>query len=100
MLWRSWSSVALATWAGCNRTLCVSRAGKALGDVSLGLEALSQGARPRLIRTTMRGPIGRLVRTFNEAATDVVAQTARLDQDRQQLLVVLGCDGRSRARGR
>ncbi len=70
--------------------LLVHRASKALADVSQGLETLGQGARPRLIRTTMWGPIGQLVRTFNEVATKIVAQTASLDQGRRQLLVVLG----------
>jgi two-component system phosphate regulon sensor histidine kinase PhoR len=70
--------------------LFLFRAHKAIADVTRGLEALRLGARPRSVRTTMHGPIGRLVRTFNEVAPKVVAQTARLDQDRQQLLVVLG----------
>jgi two-component system phosphate regulon sensor histidine kinase PhoR len=70
--------------------LFLRRAQKALEDVSQGLEALSRGVRPRLLRSTVGGPIGRLVRSFNEAATDVVGHSARLDQDLQQLLVVLG----------
>ena len=37
-----------------------------------------------------RGPVGRLVRAFNAAANEIEARTAGLDQDRQQLLVVLG----------
>jgi len=71
-------------------TLHMYRERRVLADVSQGIEALNQGVRPRLIRTTLRGQVGRLVRTFNEVANDVVTREARLDQDRQQLLVVLG----------
>ena len=44
----------------------------------------------RLVLSESGWPIGRLVDTFNSAATEVQARTARLDQDRQELLVVLG----------
>ena len=44
----------------------------------------------RLVLTESGWPIGRLVDTFNSAATEVQARTARLDQDRRELLVVLG----------
>ena len=37
-----------------------------------------------------RGPVGKLVRAFNASANEIEARTAGLDQDRQQLLVVLG----------
>ena len=40
--------------------------------------------------TAEHGPVGELVRAFNAAATAVEVRTAGLDQDRQQLLVVLG----------
>jgi two-component system phosphate regulon sensor histidine kinase PhoR len=66
------------------------RAWKALADVTAGLDALAQGARPRLVRTGLKGPVDQLVRTFNTVATQVADETARLDQERQQLLVVLG----------
>ena len=61
----------------------------ALAEVASGLEALAAGIKARPVLTAARGPVGRLVRTFNAAAAEVQAQTARLDQDRQQLLVVL-----------
>ena len=41
------------------------------------------------MRAATSGPLGRLVRTFNAAAADVHARLARLEQDRQQLIVVL-----------
>jgi two-component system phosphate regulon sensor histidine kinase PhoR len=61
----------------------------ALAEVILGLEALGAGVKARPVLTAARGPVGRLVKTFNAAAAEAQAQTARLDQDRQQLLVVL-----------
>jgi two-component system phosphate regulon sensor histidine kinase PhoR len=62
----------------------------ALVEVTRGLEALGRGVKPRVVMTGDLGAVGQLVNTFNAAATAVQAQTARLDQDRQQLLVVLG----------
>ena len=53
------------------------------------LEAVGAGTRARPVLSTARGPVGRLVKIFNAAAAETQAQTARLDQDRQQLLVVL-----------
>ncbi len=61
-----------------------------LADVTRGLESLGDGDRPRLVLTEGSGPIGRLVETFNAAATEVQTRTAQLDQERQELLVVLG----------
>jgi two-component system phosphate regulon sensor histidine kinase PhoR len=62
----------------------------AVAKVARGLEALGSGdeARPVLIAT--HGPVGKLIRAFNSAATDVQTSNAKLNQDRQQLLVVLG----------
>ena len=54
-----------------------------------GLEALGDGEKARLVLTESGWPIGRLVDTFNSAATEIQARTARLDQDRQELLVVV-----------
>jgi two-component system, OmpR family, phosphate regulon sensor histidine kinase PhoR len=62
----------------------------ALAEVARGLEALGSRQKTRPVLTATPGPVGKLVRAFNAAATDVQARTARLDQDRQQLLVVLG----------
>ena len=62
----------------------------ALAEVASGLEALRARERVRPVLTTARGPVGRLVRAFNTAANEIEARTAGLDQDRQQLLVVLG----------
>ena len=62
----------------------------ALSEVVSGLEALGARRKVRPVLTMARGPLGRLVRAFNAAANEIEARTARLDQDRQQLLVVLG----------
>jgi len=61
----------------------------ALREVTRGLEALGAGARARPVLTAAWGPVGRLVKTFNASAAESQAQTAALDQERQQLLVVL-----------
>jgi len=61
-----------------------------LAEVTRGLETLGDGEKARLVLTESGWPIGRLVDTFNSAATEIQARTARLDQDRQELLVVLG----------
>jgi two-component system phosphate regulon sensor histidine kinase PhoR len=61
-----------------------------LGELNRGLESLGRGGRPRFVMTGDRWPARRLARTFNSVATEIQAQVARLDQDRQQLLVVLG----------
>jgi two-component system phosphate regulon sensor histidine kinase PhoR len=84
-----WVGIALALGLAAT-ALYLQRARKVLVEVSHGLEALSRGTRSRLVRTTMQGPVGPLVRAFNEAATGVIERTARLEEDRQQLLVVLG----------
>ncbi len=62
---------------------------RALAAVAIGLEALRRGRKARVVRSTAAGPVGRLVRAFNSAATDVQSRAARLEQDRQQLIVVL-----------
>jgi two-component system, OmpR family, phosphate regulon sensor histidine kinase PhoR len=62
----------------------------ALDEVAGGLHALSARKRVRPILTAARGPVGRLVRAFNASANEIEARVAGLDQDRQQLLVVLG----------
>ena len=54
-----------------------------------GLEALRRGRKAHVVRSTAPGPVGRLVRAFNSAATEVQSRAARLEQDRQQLIVVL-----------
>jgi two-component system phosphate regulon sensor histidine kinase PhoR len=61
----------------------------AVADVTRGLEAVGAGTRARRVLTKARGPVGRLVKSFNEAAAEAYIERARLDQDRQQLLVVL-----------
>jgi two-component system phosphate regulon sensor histidine kinase PhoR len=61
----------------------------ALADVTSGLESVGAGMRTRPVYSAARGPVGRLVKTFNAAAAEAHAQRARLDQERQQLLVVL-----------
>jgi two-component system, OmpR family, phosphate regulon sensor histidine kinase PhoR len=63
---------------------------RALAEVRRGLEALGSRAKARQVLITARGPVGKLVRAFNTAATEIQTRTAGLDQDRQQLLVVLG----------
>jgi two-component system phosphate regulon sensor histidine kinase PhoR len=60
-----------------------------LSDVSGGLEALRRGRRAHVVRAARAWPIGRLVRAFNAAAADVSGRIDRLEQDRQQLIVVL-----------
>ena len=63
---------------------------RALAEVRRGLEALGSREKARQVLITARGPVGKLVRAFNTAATEIQTRTAGLDQDRQQLLVVLG----------
>jgi two-component system, OmpR family, phosphate regulon sensor histidine kinase PhoR len=63
---------------------------RALAEVTRGLEALGVGAKTRPRLRTVPGPVGRLVKAFNDAAAEIQANTARLNQDHQQLLVVLG----------
>ncbi len=62
---------------------------RALTSVATGLEALRRGRKAHVVRSAAPGPVGRLVRAFNSAATEVQSRTARLEQDRQQLIVVL-----------
>jgi two-component system phosphate regulon sensor histidine kinase PhoR len=62
----------------------------ALAEVARGLDALGTTAKSRPVLTTAPAPVGWLVRAFNAAASEVQVRTARLDQDRQQLLIVLG----------
>ncbi len=62
----------------------------ALDEVANGLQALGEREKVRPVFTMAGGPIGKLVRAFNASANEVEARIAGLDQDRQQLLVVLG----------
>jgi two-component system, OmpR family, phosphate regulon sensor histidine kinase PhoR len=62
----------------------------ALDEVAAGLQALGEQVKVRPVFTIATGPVGRLVRAFNASANEVEARIAGLDQDRQQLLVVLG----------
>ncbi len=66
------------------------RGSLALAEVVRGLRALRAGARIRPALRTAHGPLDRLVKSFNEAAAQIQADTARLNRDHQQLLVVLG----------
>src|SRR5438093_1465637 len=76
------AGVALAAYLGWRWAL-------ALAEVTRGLDALGAGAKVRPILTAARGPVGRLVKTFNASAAECQTQILRLDQERQQLLVVL-----------
>jgi two-component system phosphate regulon sensor histidine kinase PhoR len=66
---------------------------RALAEVTSGLETVGAGQKARPVLSAARGPVGKLVKTFNAAAAEAHAQRARLDQDRQQLLVVLEAMG-------
>jgi two-component system phosphate regulon sensor histidine kinase PhoR len=70
-------------------SLVAWRWSRALGAVATGLEALRRGRKARMVRSAAPGPVGRLVRAFNSTAPEVQSRTARLERDRQQLLVVL-----------
>ncbi|MGP0068388.1 MAG: sensor histidine kinase [Isosphaeraceae bacterium] len=62
---------------------------RALAGVASGLEALRHGRKAHVVRSSAPGPVGRLVRAFNVVATEVQTRTARLEEDRQQMMVVL-----------
>ena len=62
----------------------------ALAEVASGLDALGAREKVHPVLTMAQGPVGGLVRAFNAAANEIEARTTGLDQDRQQLLVVLG----------
>src|SRR5436305_4117196 len=81
--------IALAAAGVAAGSFVAWRWSSALAEVAGGLEALRRGGKARVLRTAAPGPVGRLVRAFNAAATEVQSQAARVDQDRQQLLVVL-----------
>jgi two-component system, OmpR family, phosphate regulon sensor histidine kinase PhoR len=66
------------------------RTRRTLGEVTRGLDSLGRRGKLRLVMTGERWPVRELVRTFNSVATKVHARMAGLDQDREQLLVVLG----------
>ena len=62
----------------------------AWAEIMRGIEALCRGTRIRPALRPAHGPLWRLVKSFNEAAAVIQANTDRLDRDHQQLLVVLG----------
>ncbi len=62
---------------------------RAASDLRRGLEELRRNARAHFVRGGSSGPIGRLVETYNAAATEIEARISLLERDRQQLLVVL-----------
>ncbi len=47
---------------------------RALTAVATGLEALRRGRKAHVVRSAAPGPVGRLVRSFNSAATEVQAR--------------------------
>lgn len=75
--------VAYASWRR-HRALAL-----ACEQLSGGLEALAEGRMTRLIRPQPPGPVGRLVRTFNDLAPRLEGRIAQLERDRQQLGAVL-----------
>jgi two-component system phosphate regulon sensor histidine kinase PhoR len=60
-----------------------------LGALARGLGALTRGEPARPIRARGRGPVGRLARSFDEAAAATIERVGQLEQDRQQLRAVL-----------
>ena len=61
----------------------------ALEDVTRGLQAMGDGNKAGLVLSAAPGPIGKLIKAFNVTAAEIEGRHSRLDQDRQQLLVVL-----------
>ena len=82
-------SIGLATSLASVFALSAWWMSKAVGGVSTGLLSLSHGKKVHIVRSSAPGPVGHLVRTFNLVATELQARTTRLEQDRQQLMVVL-----------
>jgi two-component system phosphate regulon sensor histidine kinase PhoR len=81
--------IGLAATALAAGSFIAWRWSRALAGVASGLEALRHGRNAHVVRSTVPGPVGRLVRAFNVVATEVQARAARLEQDRQQMMVVL-----------
>jgi len=61
-----------------------------LGALARGLGALARGEPARPIRARGRGPVGRLARSFDEAAAATFERVGQLEEDRRQLRAVLG----------
>ena len=80
--------IALVAAAGAVLAFLAWRWSRALAEVSSELEAPGAGINARPVLTAA-GTRRELVKSFNAAAAEAQARTARLDQDRQQLLVVL-----------
>ena len=78
-------AVAVLTLIACSAWTWLA----ALREVTRGLQAMGHGQRARLVLSPASGPIGNLIKTFNLAAAEIQARHSRLDQDREQLLVVL-----------
>src|SRR4051812_5180809 len=78
----------LAALAGLG--LLAWRWSRAIGEGVRGLETLGKGQRTRPILVEMRGPVGRLVDSFNDAAPQTQLRIEQLERDREQLRVVLG----------
>ncbi len=84
-----WIIIAAAAAGFATTALVLWRWSRTVTEVARGLEAVADGA-VRPVLSPPSGPIGELVRSFNAAAAEVEERVDRLDQDRQQLLVVLG----------
>jgi len=63
---------------------------KALKDLRRRVVALGEGRPVRPVISRAGGPVGRLVRQFDEVAPALQSRIAQLEQDRQQLTAVLG----------
>lgn len=78
--------VVVAATAG----LLAWRWARAYRELLRGLETLAGGQPTRAILVEVPGPVDRVVRTFNAAATAIQDRVGRLERDREQLRVVLG----------
>ena len=67
-----------------------SRSARALDALGRRLEALGEGKPARPVPSRAEGPVGRLVRVFDEVAPELQARLSQLEQDRRQLTAVLG----------
>ncbi len=85
-----WIIIAAAGVAIATCALVFWRWSRTVAEVAHGLKAIALGKKARPVQSAAPGPIGGLVRTFNASAAELQARIDRLDQDRQQLLVVLG----------
>ena len=75
---------------GAILSVSLMRWGRGVSEVARGIDRLRRTRRPRPVLMRVWGPVGDLIRMFNQAGPEIAERIADLERDGQRLRVVLG----------